>query len=112
MRLWSNMGYLSGQNPLWGTARGDRALPPYGGAALWGARAVGPWVGEQKLLGKTPLGGNPSSEMTYLPTYVDWLPDGLCGSCLGHFVIISEGGIFAQTQKNDKKQSRALVHLF
>ena len=33
-----------------------------------GAQAVGPWVGEQKLLGKTPLGGNPSPEMTYLPT--------------------------------------------
>ena len=30
---------------------------------------VGPWVGEQKPLGKTPLGGNPSPNMTYLPTY-------------------------------------------
>ena len=26
-------------------------------------------VGEQKPLGKTPIGGNPSPEMTYLPTY-------------------------------------------
>ena len=33
-----------------------------------GARAVGPWVEEQKPLGKTPLQGNPSPEMTYLPT--------------------------------------------
>ena len=36
LRLRSNMGYLSGQNPLYGTARGDRALPPCRGAALWG----------------------------------------------------------------------------
>ena len=35
-----------------------------------GARAVGPWLGEQKPLGKTPLRGNPSHEMTYLPTYL------------------------------------------
>ena len=68
MRLWSNVGYLSGQNPLEGTARGDHALPPCGGAAFYGARAVRPWVGEQKPLGKTPLGGNPSPEMSYLPT--------------------------------------------
>ena len=33
-----------------------------------GAREVGPWVGEQKPLDKTPLGGNPSPEKTYLPT--------------------------------------------
>ena len=32
------------------------------------ARAVGPWVGEQKLLDKTPLRGNRSPESTYLPT--------------------------------------------
>ena len=32
-----------------------------------GARAVGPWVGEQKPLGKSPLRGNPSPESTYLP---------------------------------------------
>ena len=35
-----------------------------------GARAVGPWVGEQKPLGKSPLRGNPSPESTYLPTSV------------------------------------------
>ena len=34
-----------------------------------GAREVGPWVGEQKPLGKSPLRGNPSPESTYLPTY-------------------------------------------
>ena len=33
-----------------------------------GARAVGPWVGEQKPHGKTPLRGNPCPESTYLPT--------------------------------------------
>ena len=38
------------------------------GSRFVGARAVGPWVGEQMPLGKTPLGGNPSPEMTYLPT--------------------------------------------
>ena len=27
-------------------------------------------MGEQKPLGKTPRGGNPSPEMTYLPTYL------------------------------------------
>ena len=34
-----------------------------------GARDIGPWVGEQKPLGKTPLRGNPSPVMTYLPTF-------------------------------------------
>ena len=34
-----------------------------------GAREVGPRVGEQKPLGKTPPGGNPGPEMTYLPTF-------------------------------------------
>ena len=33
-----------------------------------GARAVGPWVDEQKPLGESPLRGNPSPESTYLPT--------------------------------------------
>ena len=36
VRLRSNMGYLSEQNPLYGAARGDRALSPCGGAALSG----------------------------------------------------------------------------
>ena len=39
-----------------------------------GARAIEPWVGEQKPLGKSPLGGNPSPAMTYLPssTFKHW----------------------------------------
>ena len=43
---------------------------PMCGSRFVGARAVGPWVGEQKPLGKTPLGGNPGPEMTYLATYL------------------------------------------
>ena len=39
------------------------------------AREVGPWVGEQKPLGKSPLRGNPSPESTYLPTYPVNTPD-------------------------------------
>ena len=38
-----------------------------------GAREVGLWVGEHKPLGKTPLGGNPCPEMTYLSTCFDTL---------------------------------------
>ena len=38
------------------------------GSLFVGACELGPWVGEPKRLGKTPLGGNPSPEMTYLPT--------------------------------------------
>ena len=50
-------------------------LPATGPSPMWGsrfvgARAVEPWVGEQKPLGKTLLRGNPSPEMTYLPTYL------------------------------------------
>ena len=41
---------------------------PIWGSRFVGASAVGPWVGEQKPLGKTPLRGNPSPEMIYLPT--------------------------------------------
>ena len=37
-----------------------------------GARAVGPWVGEQKPLGKTSLRGNPQSRVD-LPTYLNVL---------------------------------------
>ena len=33
-----------------------------------GARELGSWTGEQKPLAKFPLRGNPSTEMTYLPT--------------------------------------------
>ena len=58
VRLRSNMGYCSQRprpSPIWGSR-------------FVGARAVGPWLGEQKPLGKTPLRGNPSPQMTYLPT--------------------------------------------
>ena len=41
---------------------------PMRGSRFVGARAVGPRVGEQKPLGKTPVGGNFGPEMTYLPT--------------------------------------------
>ena len=37
-------------------------------------------MGDQKLLGKTPLRGNPSPEMTYLPTYLTDLTAGLTGT--------------------------------
>ena len=43
------------------------------GSRFVGARAVGPWAGEQKPLGKTPLGGNPSPKMTYLPTSSEYV---------------------------------------
>ena len=59
--------------PLWaGPAVGYCSLrprpSPMWGSRFVGARAVGPWVGEQKPLGKTPLQGNPSPEKTDLPT--------------------------------------------
>ena len=41
---------------------------PMLGSRFVGAREVGPWVGEQKPLGKSPLRRNPSPESTYLPT--------------------------------------------
>ena len=41
---------------------------PMWGSRFVGAREVGPWVGEQKPLGKSPLRGNPSPQSTYLPT--------------------------------------------
>ena len=36
-----------------------------------GARELGPWVGEQKPQGKTPIWGNPSPDITHLPTCVE-----------------------------------------
>ena len=59
--------------PLWAKpavgycSRRPRPSPMWGSRFVW-ARAVGPWVGEQKPLGKSPLRGNPSPESTYLPT--------------------------------------------
>ena len=67
MRLWSNMGYLSEQNPLKGATRGDRGLPPKRGSRFVGALEVRPWVGGPKPNGKSPLQGNPGPDMTYLP---------------------------------------------
>ena len=61
--------------PLWAEpavgycSRRPRPSPMWGSRFL-GARAVGPWVGEQKPFGKSPLRGNPSPESTYLPTYL------------------------------------------
>ena len=58
--------------PLWAEpavgycSRRPRPSPMWGSRCV-GARAVGPWVGEQKPLGKSPLRGNPSPESTYLP---------------------------------------------
>ena len=60
--------------PLWAEpavgycSRRPRPSPMWGSRFV-GARAVGPWVGEQKPLGKSPLRGNPSPESTYLPTF-------------------------------------------
>ena len=61
--------------PLWAEpavgycSRRPRPSPMWGSRFV-GARAVGPWVGEQKPLGKSPLRGNPSPESTYLPTFL------------------------------------------
>ena len=62
--------------PLWAEpvvgycSRRPRPSPMWGSRFV-GARAVGPWVGEQKPLGKSPLRGNPSPESTYLPTWTN-----------------------------------------
>ena len=61
--------------PLWAEpavgycSRRPRPSPMWGSRFV-GAREVGPWVGEQIPLGKSPLRGNPSPESTYLPTYI------------------------------------------
>ena len=61
--------------PLWAEpavgycSRRPRPSPMWGSRFV-GARAVGPWVGEQKPLGKSLLRGNPSPESTHLPTYL------------------------------------------
>ena len=60
--------------PLWAApaveycSRRPRPSPMWGSRFV-GERAVGPGVGEQKPLGKSPLRGNPSPESTYLPTF-------------------------------------------
>ena len=59
--------------PLWAEpavgycSRRPRPSPMWGSRFV-GARAVGPWVGERKPLGKTPCGATPvPSRPTYLP---------------------------------------------
>ena len=59
--------------PLWAgpavgyCSRRPRASPMWG-SRFGGEREVGPWVGEQKPLGKTPLGASPVPRRpTYLP---------------------------------------------
>ena len=76
---------LWAQPPVGYCSRRPRPSPMWGSCFV-GARAVGPWVGEQKFLGKTPRRGNPSPETTYLPTST--IP--LCGL---HFELwkISKG---------------------
>ena len=59
LSLWAEpaVGYCSRRprpSPMWGSR-------------FVGARAVGPWVGEQKPLGKTPCGATPVPRR---PTYV------------------------------------------
>ena len=65
--------------PLWAEPAVGYCLRRPRPSPMWksrfvGARAVGPWVGEQKPLGKTPRRGNPSSELTYLPTWIQLPP--------------------------------------
>ena len=57
---------LSAESAVGYCSRRPRPSPMWGSRFV-GARAVGLWVGEQKPLGKTPLRGHPSPEMTYLP---------------------------------------------
>ena len=63
-----NMGYLSGQNPTEGYCSRRPSPSLTWGSHYVGARELGPRVGEPKPHGETPIGGNPSPHMTYLPT--------------------------------------------
>ena len=59
--------------PLWAERAVEYCSRPHRPFPMWGsdfvgARAVGPWVGDQKPLCKTALGSSPRPEMTYLPT--------------------------------------------
>ena len=71
-------------------SRRPRASPMWGSRFV-GARAVGPWVGEQKPLGKTPQRGNPSPESTYLPTYLPSHPSGVHARGLRCFFLRGPG---------------------
>ena len=53
------MDYLSGRNPLQGTARGNGSLVKTWESPFVSARDIGQWVGEQRPLGKTPPGAAP-----------------------------------------------------
>ena len=57
---------------------------PMWGSRFVGARAVGPWVGEQKPLAKSPLRGNASPGSTYLPTCSSWSGLHTCAGALTH----------------------------
>ena len=69
-----------------------------------GAREVGPWVGEQNPLGKSPLRGNPSPESTYLPTYKNPI------SFLGGVVIQSHQNLYIM-KKNPANLSELFCNL-
>ena len=61
--------------PLWAKpdggycSRRPRPSPTWGSRFVW-ARELGPCLGEPMPLGKSPVGDNPSPDMTYLPTYL------------------------------------------
>ena len=68
MRLPSNMDYLSGHNPLKGTARGDSAFILIGRAVFRGHVKKGRgWVSKSSMV--RPLRGQPQSRHD-LPTYL------------------------------------------
>ena len=66
VRLRSHMA-LWAEPPVGYCSRRPRPSPMWGSRFV-GARAVEPWVGEQKPLGKTPPRGNPNPQTSYLPT--------------------------------------------
>ena len=60
--------------PLWAGPDGEYCLRQLSSSPTYvsrfvGAREVGPWLGEPKPLGKTPLRGQPQSRHD-LPTYL------------------------------------------
>ena len=87
-------------SPLWAEpavgycSRRPRPSPMWGSRFV-GACAVGPWVGEQKPLGKTSQRGNPSPESTYLPTTTSQSPH-LCTTCPSPIRIAAVGMVFVR----------------
>ena len=67
-------------------SRRPRPSPMWGSRFL-GAGAVGPWVGEQKPLGKIPQRGNPSPKLTYLPTWLAYNAKHRIDLGIQHFCI-------------------------